>query len=566
MKQTIRILLTATLLVGLALSVGAATAPVRAQGGPHVVDPNLGVRTVVSGLVTPSTMAFIGPNDFLVVEKNTGRVKRVVGDAATTVLDLSVNSASERGLLGIALHPNFPTNPGVYLFWSCRSTAPQDADPFTPEEQQCSNDPAAMFGQPDSGDLLQVPLRGNRVDRFVWTGTQLTFDRNLLMLRSFQNDGGPVPPGQNDSAQPARGNHDGGVLAFGPDGKLYLASGDLGRRGQMQNLRLRAFQQDAGQAPRGNHNGGKIVFWPDGNLYVYDGDTGRRGQMQNLRLGPTPPTADDQFGGPAPDNAHLSGVILRVNDDGSTPSDNPFFAAGAAMGGEAGANVQRLYAYGLRNTFGIAFDPASGNLWDQQNTDDAFDELNRVERGMNGGWIQIMGPVSRIAQFKQIEQTLPPSGGIPGAQLHQIRWPPSNLADTPQEALSRLFMLPGATYSDPEFSWKFAVPPAGIGFLSSSGLGPQYRNDLFVGAATPATLGGYLFRFNLTGNRRMIGVDDPRLEDRVADNLAKNDITESESLLFGTDFGVGTDIETGPNGNLFVVSLSQGAVYEIFRK
>ena len=82
----------------------------------------------------------------------------------------------------------------------------------------------------------------------------------------------------------------------------------------------------------------------------------------------------------------------------------------------------------------------------------------------------------------------------------------------------------------------------------------------------PATLGGHLFHFNLTGNRRMIGVDDPRLADRVADNVAKNDITESESLLFGTDFGVGTDIETGPNGNLFVVSLSQGAVYEIFRK
>jgi aldose sugar dehydrogenase len=176
--------------------------------------------------------------------------------------------------------------------------------------------------------------------------------------------------------------------------------------------------------------------------------------MQNLSLGPTPPTADDQFGGPSPDNAHLSGVILRVNHDGSTPSDNPFVATGAAMGGEAGANVQRLFAYGLRNTFGIAFDPASGKLWDQQNTDDAFDELNRVERGMNGGWIQIMGPVSRIAEFKQIEQTLPPPGGIPEAQLQQIHWPPSNLADPPEQALSRLFILPGSAYSDPEFSGK----------------------------------------------------------------------------------------------------------------
>jgi aldose sugar dehydrogenase len=75
-----------------------------------------------------------------------------------------------------------------------------------------------------------------------------------------------------------------------------------------------------------------------------------------------------------------------------------------------------------------------------------------------------------------------------------------------------------------------------------------------------------LFRFNLTGNRRNIAVDDPRLEDRVADNLDKFDITESESLLFGTGFGIGTDIQTGPNGNLFVVSLSNGAIYEISRR
>jgi hypothetical protein len=52
----------------------------------------------------------------------------------------------------------------------------------------------------------------------------------------------------------------------------------------------------------------------------------------------------------------------------------------------------------------------------------------------------------------------------------------------------------------------------------------------------------------------------------VADNLTKFDITESESLLFGTNFGIGTDIKTGPNGNLFVVSLSNGAIYEISRR
>ena len=68
---------------------------------------------------------------------------------------------------------------------------------------------------------------------------------------------------------------------------------------------------------------------------------------------------DDQFGGPEPDNAHFSGVILRLNDDGSTPEDNPFFAAGAGMGGEVGADFQSIFAYGVRNSFGMAFDPRS---------------------------------------------------------------------------------------------------------------------------------------------------------------------------------------------------------------
>jgi hypothetical protein len=77
------------------------------------------------------------------------------------------------------------------------------------------------------------------------------------------------------------------------------------------------------------------------------------------------------------------------------------------------------------------------------------------------------------------------------------------------------------------------------------------------------TLGGPLFRVHLTGNRRKVGVDDPRLEDRVADNLTFHEMTESEGLVFGQDFRIITDIKTAPNGNLFLVSLSNGAIYEI---
>jgi aldose sugar dehydrogenase len=309
-----------------------------------------------------------------------------------------------------------------------------------------------------------------------------------------------------------------------------------------------------------------IDFGPDGKLYVQVGDLGRRGQLQNLPCGPTattcpgPLTPDDQFGGPRPDNAHLTGGFLRLNDDGSTPTDNPFFAAGAAIGGEVGANVQKLFAYGIRNAFGFDFDPVSGALWDEQNGDDSFTEVNRVLPGQNLGWTQIMGPLSRLSQYKEIETSAQFFG------LQQLRWPPTNIADSPGEALARLHMFQGAEYSDPEFSWKFEVAPAGVGFLRSRELGPQYENDLFIGAARDFLEGGQLWHFNLTGNRRMIAVDDPLLNDRVADNLAKFEITESESLLFGRDFGVGTDVETGPNGNLFVVSLDHGAVYEIFRR
>jgi glucose/arabinose dehydrogenase len=620
-----------------------------AQDSPSVVDPNLSVRTVIENLDQPTSMAFLGANDFFALEKATGKVQHVVNGAVVgTALDLAVNSGSERGLLGIALHPNFATNGQVYLYWTESTTGV------------------------DTTVLSETPLLGNRVDRFVWDGSTLTLDQNIIRLRALQ-------PAFEREPTPAagRGNHDGGVIKFGPDGKLYIFIGDVGRRGWMQNLL------------NGPYQPGDPLFG-----------------------------TDDNFGGPEPDDAHLTGSILRLNADGTTPDDNPFtrighvfvarleggqevppnastargFAAfflnqeGTALrfivtvagldftgtqtadpgdnlvaahihapaprGANAGvrfgffgqpfndtnpndvvvipfasgvggtifskwdrdegnnttltaqlpnilaglsyinfhttrlpggevrgqieenlqvtANIHKVFSYGLRNSFGFDFDPMSGNLWLEQNGDDTFTEIDLVQPGMNGGWIQVMGPLARIDQFKLIETTMF------GGNLQQSRWPPTNIADSPEEAQARMVMLPGAHYSDPEFSWKFEVAPAGIGFMNGRGIGPQYDGDLFVGAARPFLEGGFLWHFNLTGNRRKIAVDDPRLEDRVADNLDKPSPTdpaaneramvESESLLFGRNFGVATDIKTGPNGNLFVVSLSNGAIYEIFHR
>jgi uncharacterized protein (TIGR03118 family) len=486
--------------------------------GPTMVDPNLRLTTVVTGLEQPTSMVFLGARDFLVLEKATGKVQHVVNGAIVgTALDLAVNSASERGLLGIALQPDFAHSQGVYLYWTQSSTGA------------------------DSADLAEVPLLGNHVDRYIWNPATetLAFDRNIIMLHSFQAD----------ADQPMRGNHDGGKILFGPDGKLYFQIGDQGRRGQLQNL---------ASGPFG------------------------------------PGHADDQFGGPAPDDAHLTGVIFRLNPDGTTPADNPFANVTrqdmAQIERHAGvpltsaqlsnvvANIHKVFSYGHRNGFGLAFDPMTGFLWESENGDDAFDEINRVTAGSNGGWIQIMGPLSRLAEYKQIETSLtPPQGNLPVAgnlpfsaidpttfvpALQQVRWPPTLIANSPGEARDRLFVLPGSHFEGPEFSWKWAVAPAAIGFAGTA-LGPQHAGNLFVGASRTFLDEGYLFEFQFDHSRRHFAFSDPKLQDRVDDNDYKFDEGQSGSLVAGKNFGIVTDIVSGPDGNLYVTSLSNGAVYMI---
>jgi glucose/arabinose dehydrogenase len=475
------------------LHVAADSIPV------EILDPNLRVTTVLNaGITQPIGIVFLAANDFLVLEKASGQVKRVTGGViqATPVLDLAVNSASERGLLSLVLHPDFPSTPWVYVRWTQSSTGA------------------------DTTVTLNVPLLGNRVDRYIWNGSTLTFDRNIIEMRALQQDNIPVP------------GHEG--------------------------------TQNPGN-PAGNHNGGVMRFGPDRKLYIFMGDQGRRGWMQNLANGPfeSAPFVDDNFdsGGPAPDNAHLSGVILRLNHDGSAPSDNPFVAAGTAIGGQAGANIQKVFSYGHRNGFGMAFDPYSGFLWETENGDDTFSELNRVVPGMNGGWIQIMGPLERFFDFKNIEVTMF------GGALQQARFPPTRLAPAPGVARTRLFMLPGATYVDPELSWKFESGPAGTAFVRGSALGADNDGTLWIGSSRSfqqvGGTGGSLYRLRLTQNRLKVDVSDPALAERVADNLAKFEGTESESLLIGRGFGTTPSIEQGPDGNLYVVSITDGAIYMI---
>ena len=134
-----------------------------------------------------------------------------------------------------------------------------------------------------------------------------------------------------------------------------------------------------------------------------------------------------------------------------------------------------------------------------------------------------------------------------------------------------MFMLPGATYRDPEFSWLYEIAPSGTTFVRGTALGPEYDGTLWIGSARSfqqvGGTGGSLYRMRLTADRLHVDVSaDPRLADFVADNLGKFDGTESDTLLIGRGFGITPDIEQGPDGALYVVSLTDNVVYKISRR
>ena len=242
------------------------------------------------------------------------------------------------------------------------------------------------------------------------------------------------------------------------------------------------------------------------------------------------------------------------------------------------ANIHKIFSYGRRNGFGLAFDPATGLLWESENGDDAMDEINQITAGANGGWIQIMGPANRIDDYKTIESTftplqgnLPVAGNIPLSPidpttfipaLQQVRWSPTLIASSPGQARDRLFVLPGSHYEDPEFSWKWAVAPAAIGFAGSA-LGPLHAGNLFVGASRTFLDEGYLFELKFDASRKHFDFSGSDIKGGIDDNDYKFDEGQSESLIAGENFGIVTSIITGPDGSLYVTSLSNGKIYRI---
>jgi glucose/arabinose dehydrogenase len=428
-EQPLLILL---ILVGLII-VSAVNSEINAM--PFVNDSRLQIVPVVTGLNYPTSMAFLGPNDILVLEKNQGTVRRITNGnmLSEPVLDVNVANKEERGMLGIAItkeENKLGKEPTVYVFLYYTETKSKD-------------------GEDLNGG---VPL-GNRLYRYELVDNKLINPKILLDL--------PAKPGSV---------HQGGVMLIGPDKYLYIVVGDVDHNTMSQN----------------------------------------------------------QLGGDEPDG---TGGIIRITQDGKAVHDNKTLGIVDPL--------DKYYAYGIRNSFGMDFDPVMGNLWDTENGPDCCDEINLVKPGFNSGWNKVQG----IWELIDTRQKL------------------RILNDTLEN--KKLVNFDGkGKYSPPEFSWNYTVGPTALKFLNSDKLGKQYKNDIFVGNVHHQSL----YHFDLTKNRENLSLNGTIIPKEYEDS------EDMKGILFGGDFGRVTDIDVGPDGNLYVLSHSlkgnninfvNGTIYKI---
>ena len=223
---------------------------------------DLQLQSVLSGLEFPVGLSLAPDGRIFYSERLTGRI-RIIDQQWQLVnqpfCQISVATSGEQGLLGLTLDPSFAQNRFVYVYYTA---------------------PGATM---------------NRVVRYTESSgscTQETVILDNLPVNSF---------------------HNGGVIQFGPDGKLYVIIGDAGNMANSQNL------------------------------------------------------------------TSLAGKILRVNPDGSAPSDNPFFS-------NANANAKKVFSFGHRNSYGFTFHSHTNHLWETENGPSDSDEINRIIAGGNYAW------------------------------------------------------------------------------------------------------------------------------------------------------------------------------------
>ena len=392
--------------------------------------------------------------------------------------------------------------------------------------------PTAMAFLDDSGDDIIVTFKDNGTVRRIIDGVlqpeplidvavannNNTNERGLLgMAVAEQNETTTyVFLYYTESGDGEDGSDAQGVVPAG--NRLYryelVANADTGSA-ELINPKLLL---DLPARPGPRYNGGPLLVSQNQSetiVYLMIGDLDHR-ESQSLNF-------ED---GPPPDG---TGGILAVDVEGN-PLPNPVLVA-QVNGEEEEENGEEegigmlpyYYSYGLRNAFGMDFDPVTGYLWDTENGPNWFDEINLVLPGFNSGWATIQGPSSA----------------------------PENEGADPEEDLVDF----GGTgvYREPEFAWQNTVGVTAIKFLNSTALGEEYENDMFVGDIN----NGRLYHFELNEDRTGL-----LLEGVLADRVA-NTVQELDSVIFGTGFRSLSDIEVGPDGYLYLLLYGPGKIFRI---
>jgi aldose sugar dehydrogenase len=443
--------------------------------GPTLNDPNLKVEQIINrGFDDPTSMAFLGPNDILVLEKNTGKVLRILNGKILPepLIVVNVANQAERGLLGIAIANNGNSNniviPGItsstntfhlFLYYT-ESGGGKDGD-----DAPLINSSTIITSTGGSGAVSSasgnIPPAGNRLYRY-----DIDINDKLINPLLLLNLPASAPPERAGTQK----NHNGGKVLIGPDNKVYVGIGDVG---------------------------------------------GHRGQAEN------------NLNGIAPDG---TGGILRVTQDGKVAANSPL---GNTL------PLALYYAYGIRNTFGMDFDPITGNLWDTENGNTFGDEINLVKPGFNSGWSQVAG----------IWKVLP--GSKPG---------PAIGADSNNPPKGLVTLDGKGTYRAPEFTWLQTIAPTVIKFFNSDKLGKQYENTIFVGDVDY----GRLYNFKLNEDRTgLVLPSDGPLADKIANTPDQMTQQLAGGVTIGQGFGVITDLQVGPNdGYLYILTLN-GSLYRI---
>ena len=419
--------------------------------GPTINDPYLKTEVVFKGLSYPTGMAFLDKDDILVIEKDTGIVRRIVNGVMVKepILDVTVAAQGHRGLLGIAVSNNT----------SSFAISPESINENTQSQY-------------------------NDITKYVF----------LYYTAAATTDGDDIPEGK----QPL------GNMVY----RYEFVNNKLINPKLLLNLPA---------TPGSIGNGGKILPGPkDENLYITIGGIGIDGhktKAQNIQ------------GGKDPDGT--SGILV-ITRDGNQARKNSSFILGDKD------PINKYYAYGIWNSFGIDFDPVTGKLWDTENGVVFGDEINLVEPGFNSGWNKIDGIWLR---------------GYPSyeAESHIASQTDNLLVDFEGKG----------KYSLPELTWFSDVGPTAIKFLNSDNLGKQYENDIFVGDI----INGNIYQFDLDQQRTELLLPNGSLADKV---IGSND--DMDDVIFGKGFGGITDIKIGPeDGFLYILTFdkTQGTIYKI---